>query len=187
MSKWDSDDNVRKAATYKFCQMLDQDANLRKTCQEDRDVAWDTLRKAGGFEDMPHAVEVRVFEVAIDSNDKVVTMVIPKQGGVKPHTAFDPNEVWRCSWSDAQNMSKWKTGDGPAARGEATYKFCQMLDQDPGLRQACQEDRNVAWQALRKSGDFEDMPHAVEVRVFEDAINSNDKMVTMVIPKQDDV
>src|SRR5438045_3144414 len=100
MNKWDDDNpEVRKAATYRFCQMLDQDVNLRKACQEIRDMAWDALRKAGEFEDMPHGVEVHVFENRINSNDMMVTLVLPKQGDMKPYGTFIPGEVWRCTWA----------------------------------------------------------------------------------------
>jgi hypothetical protein len=188
MSKWDDDKpEVRKAATYKFCQMLDQNVDLRKACQEDRDVAWNTLRKAGEFEDMPHAVAVHVFELTIDSNDKVVTMIIPKQDDVDPPGAFDPKLVWRCSWCDAKNMTKWKENDSPAERDTATYEFCKMLDKDPDLRKACKEERDMAWDTLRKAGEFDDMPHGVEIHVFEKNINSNDGMVTLILPEPGDI
>ncbi len=100
MNKWhDQDPAIRRAATYKFCKMLEEDPALRKACQEDKDKAWDTLRQAGEFEDMPHHVSVYVFEDAINSNDQVVTLVLPEPGDLGSEEQFDPGRVWRCTWN----------------------------------------------------------------------------------------
>lgn len=191
MRKWNSEEeDDRKNAAYAFCKMLDQNENegLRKACQEDKDFAWDTLRKTGDFEDMPHGVEVLVFESTIDSNDMVVSMILPKQGEVGPLDPFDWAKVWRCSWADPDKMSKWKPDDGRAARKIATYEFCQALDQDSKLREACKSDPHIAWDGLRAAGQFVDMPHAVKLCVLEDdSITANNKMVTMVLPEKGQV
>ena len=97
MSKWQSE--ARTAATRKFCEMLDQDAALRQECKTDKSKAWETLRAAGDFEDMPTDVEVRVFESEVGSSDKLVTMVLPPEGQLPPADVFDAKGVWLCTWS----------------------------------------------------------------------------------------
>lgn len=187
MRQWNSEkENDRKEAAYAFCEMLDKDDNddLRKACQVDKHLAWDTLRKTGDFEDMPLGVEVLVFESTIDSNDMVVSMILPRQGEVKPFDVFDWRNVWRCSWAEPDKTSKWKADDGPAARKVATYEFCRALD-DSKLREACKSDPGIAWDRLRDAGQFVDMPHAVKLCVLEDnSITANNKMVTMVLPEK---
>jgi hypothetical protein len=188
MRKWNDQssqsDAERKTATYTFCQMLDEYDGLRIKCKEDKDVAWDTLRKTGDFEDMPRDVEVRVFESTIDSNDHVVSIILPTQNQVGSFDAFKVGMIWRCSWYDRpEHMSKWKSNDSPAERKAAAYDFCTKLDGDANLREACKKDQNVAWNTLRDAGEFVDMPHAVEVCVLEDdSITANNKIVTMVLP-----
>lgn len=98
MSKW-TNINARTAATRKFCEMLDADVALRKACQKDRKKARDTLKRAGKFTDMPTDIEVYVFENQVKSSDKVVTLVLPKRGQLPSQRAFDPKDVWLCSWA----------------------------------------------------------------------------------------
>ncbi len=97
MNKWES--AARTAATRKFCELLDQDAALRQQCKDDKSKAWETLRAAGDFEDMPADVEVHVFENEVKSSDKVVTMVLPEKGQLPPVDVFDAKGVWLCSWT----------------------------------------------------------------------------------------
>jgi len=97
MNKWDS--RARIAATRTFCEMLEQDKDLRKACKEDPQKARDTLKVAGDFEDIPADVEIHVFENEVTFSDKIVTMVLPKQGELPPPEAFDAKGVWLCSWN----------------------------------------------------------------------------------------
>ena len=97
MSEW-NDGNARTAATRQFCEMLNADPALREACQQDKKIAWNTLKEAGNFTDMPTDIEVYVFENEVKSSDKVVTLVLPKQSE-QLTGAFDAKSVWRCSWS----------------------------------------------------------------------------------------
>lgn len=102
MSKWkDPNPAVRDNATYEFCKKLDEDPGLRSDCLDKTKplAAWTALRDAGNFEDMPPNAEVRVFEEPVDSNDVLVTMVIPAQNQVPPPGAFEAKKVWRCTWA----------------------------------------------------------------------------------------
>jgi len=96
MNKWASD--ARIAATRKFCEKLDLDADLREACKTQPETAWRTLNEAGDFEDMPADVRVYVFENKPDSSDKVVTLVLPAKGELGPADTFDASGVWYCSW-----------------------------------------------------------------------------------------
>ena len=79
--------------------MLDRDPELRKACKADRKKAWETLKQAGDFEDMPNDVEIHVFENEVGSSDKMVTMILPKEGELPPADIFDAKGVWVCTWA----------------------------------------------------------------------------------------
>lgn len=97
MKKW-NDVDARRAATRKLCEWLDKDSNLRKQCMTDQQVARETLRKAGDFEDMPAEIEVRIMEDKRGETDKLVTFVLPEKDNLPPIDQFDPDSVWRCTW-----------------------------------------------------------------------------------------
>jgi len=98
MSEW-NDENARADATRQFCEMLDADSALREACKRDKKTAWQTLKEAGNFTDMPTDIEVYVFENEVESSDKMVTLVLPKQGDVPSGDSFNPKSVWLCTWS----------------------------------------------------------------------------------------
>ena len=100
MSEWNNEDPTgREVATRKFCEMLDADPALREKCKADPAVAKETLKKAGGFTDMPQDVVVHVVEDQLSSSDKIVTMVLPPQGAVPDAEHFELKSVWRCTWT----------------------------------------------------------------------------------------
>ncbi len=78
-------------------------------------------------------------------------------------------------------MNSWND-ENPKVRQDATRRFCEMLDSDSALREACKNDPEKARATLQKAGDFDDMPADLEVRVFEDQRASSDQLVTMILP-----
>lgn len=97
MNKW-NDIDARRVATRKLCELLDKNNNLRERCKTNQEVARETLRAAGDFEDMPGDVEVRIMEDARGVGDKLVAFILPEQDNLPPLDRFDPATVWRCTY-----------------------------------------------------------------------------------------
>lgn len=108
MAKW-NDNNDREKAAWNFCQMLQNDPELREKCKNDRRAAWKALQEAGQFEDMPGGTEVRVFEDTVESSDQLVTIVLPKQ--LPSLSNFNVLEVWRCTWLPWEQLAQSQKAD----------------------------------------------------------------------------
>ncbi|MEO8648365.1 MAG: hypothetical protein ABI539_04285 [Acidobacteriota bacterium] len=91
-------DGVFKEVTWKLCEMLENDHDLREACKDNRQTAKDTLKAAGKFDRIPDDVEVFIMENNVAENSKVVTIILPKEGKLGDEEDFEAKAVWNCSW-----------------------------------------------------------------------------------------
>ena len=100
MNTWPlEDDAAFKKVTWRLCEMLDADPNLRKACKENRVTAKETLRIAGDFDRIPDEVEVFIMEDDVKANSNVVTVILPEQSKVPDWDHFEAKKYWACTWN----------------------------------------------------------------------------------------
>jgi hypothetical protein len=100
MNSWPMTDKATfKQVTYDLCKKLDREPDTREACKNDRQIAKDTLKAVGNFDNIPEDVQVFFQEPDVKSNTKVAAVKLPEQGKVPDFKNFDPRAFWICTWS----------------------------------------------------------------------------------------